>query len=505
MEVPFPGADINKPLSDVEVSIEANRCLYCYDAPCMNACPSHIDIPSFIWQIADGNVKGAARTILESNAMGASCARVCPVSELCEGACVYHHDDTPIRIGDLQRYATDKLRETGERVFEAGPDTGKTVAIIGGGPAGLSTARDLRRFGHAVTIFDAHEELGGLNTYGIVPFRLSTEVALWEAEQVTGMGVTVRNNTRVGTDVQMEDLVRDFDAVVIACGMSGVPSLGIPGEEQAWDALDFIERAKTHSPLQGPLGDHVAVIGAGNTAIDALVCAKRLGAERVTCFYRRGEESMTAYDFEYEFAKQENIEFRFFCAPVKIDAEGLHLVRTSLEGGKLSTVPGTEHVAKVDRVISAIGQGRWTDVLEKLGVALDDGVVRVDEHMATTRKGVFAAGDAIYAKGQREAMVVEAAQQGKIAAKAIEAYLMPERQPAPPKPLPKLVPAGHTHGRRTIADVTPYPVSPNPVSPKDLAPTRRSDAAPNVFAAALKSVVDTLSPRAERSGAEGPR
>ncbi|HEY8320454.1 MAG TPA: NAD(P)-dependent oxidoreductase [Candidatus Baltobacteraceae bacterium] len=470
MDTAFPGADIHKPLSKLEVSIEASRCLYCYDAPCMDACPSDIDIPGFIWQIADGNLKGSARTILHSNAMGASCARVCPVSELCEGACVYHHDDNPIRIGDLQRYATDHLRQTGEMVFEPGPDTGKKVAIIGGGPAGLATARDLRRYGHAVTIFDAHEDLGGLNTYGIVPFRLSTEVALWEADQVVRMGVTVRANTRVGVDVQMDDLVKDFDAVVIACGMGNVPSLMIEGEERAWDALDFIERAKTGKPLQGELGDHVAVIGAGNTAIDALTCAKRLGVERVTCYYRRGEESMTAYDFEYEFAKQEGIEFRFFTAPVKIDDEGLTVVRTchpersgaeSRDRQRLVQIPGSEYTEAVDTVISAIGQGRLLDTLEKLGVALDDGVVRVTDDMATTRKGVFAAGDAIYAKGQREAMVVEAAQQGKIAARSIEAYLMPERQLPPPAPLPELVPAGHTHGRKS-GKVTAYPVRANP-------------------------------------------
>jgi len=464
MDTAFPGADIHKPLSKLEVSIEASRCLYCYDAPCMDACPSDIDIPGFIWQIADGNIKGSARTILHSNALGASCARVCPVSELCEGACVYHHDENPIRIGDLQRYATDHLRETGEMVFEAGPDTGKKVAIIGGGPAGLATARDLRRFGHAVTIFDAHQDLGGLNTYGIVPFRLSTEVALWEADQVVRMGVTVKDNTRVGVDVQMDDLVKDFDAVVIACGMGGVPSLMIEGEERAWDALDFIERAKTGQPLQGELGDHVAVIGAGNTAIDALTCAKRLGVERVTCYYRRGEESMTAYDFEYEFAKQEGIEFRLFVAPVKIDDDGLHLVKTKIENGRLHTVPGTEFVEKVTTVISAIGQGRLLDTLETLGVHLDDGVVRVTDDMATTRKGVFAAGDAIYAKGQREAMVVEAAKQGRVAAASIEAYLMPERQPAAAKPLPQLVPAGHSHGR-VSGKVTAYPVLANPTAP----------------------------------------
>ncbi len=460
MDTPFPGADIHKPLSKLEVSIEASRCLYCYDAPCMDACPSDIDIPGFIWQIADGNLKGSARTILESNAMGASCARVCPVSELCEGACVYHHDDTPIRIGDLQRYATDYVRETGEQIFEAGPATGKNVAIIGGGPAGLATARDLRRYGHAVTIFDGHDELGGLNTYGIVPFRLSTEVALWEAKQVTDMGVDVRANTIVGRDVQMDDLVKDYDAVVIACGMGGVPTLGIPGEDRAWDALDFIDRAKTGKPLQGELGKHVAVIGAGNTAIDALTCAKRLGVDRVTCYYRRGPESMTAYDFEYEFAKQEGIEFRFFTAPVKLDDAGLTLSETSLEGGRLTLLADTEFVEPVTTVISAIGQGRLMKTLVTLGVTLDDGVVRVTDDMATTRQGVYAAGDAIYAKGQREAMVVEAAQQGKIAARSIEAYLMPERQAPAPKPLPDLIPAGHDHSR-PVTKVTAYPVAPN--------------------------------------------
>ncbi|HEY5257054.1 MAG TPA: NAD(P)-dependent oxidoreductase [Candidatus Baltobacteraceae bacterium] len=447
----FPGQPLGKPLSAFEVVIEANRCLYCYDAPCMHACPTHIDIPGFISQIADGNLKGSARTILESNAMGASCARVCPVSELCEGACVYHHDDTPIRIGDLQRYATDYLRETGETIFEPGPPTGKKVAVIGGGPAGLATARDLRRFGHAVTIFEAKDFLGGLNTYGIVPFRLDKDVALWEAQQVVDLGCEVRTSVRVGDDIGMESLVKDFDAVVIACGMGGVPDTDIDGKEHAWDAIDFIEAAKLGKPFE-KVGKHVAVIGAGNTAIDALTCAKRLGAERVTMFYRRGEEHMTAYDFEYDFAKAEGIEFRFFTLPTSIVREngkivGVKFVRTELveRNGRTSPVeiPGSEFVEPVDTVISAIGQSRLTDLFAKLGIAHRDGVIVVNDRMETSRPGLFAAGDCIYEKGMREAMVVEAAQQGKIAARSIEEYLMPERIPAPPRVLPTLTPAGH--------------------------------------------------------------
>lgn len=421
------GTSIHKPLTALEVKIEANRCLYCYDAPCMNACPTHIDVASFISKIAQGNLRGSARDILTANPMGASCARVCPTDELCEGACVYARDDSPIRIGDLQRYAIDAVMRSGEQLFAPGVPTGKSVAIVGGGPAGLSAARDLRLLGHAVTIFEAHEALGGLNTYGIVPFRLSTEVALWEASQIVELGARVFTGVRVGEDVTVESLLADFDALVLACGMGGVPSLGIEGAQLAWDALDFIERAKSGREV-APLGEHVAVIGAGNTAIDALTCAKRMGVPRVTMYYRRGEEHMTAYDFEYEFAKHEGIEFRFYCAPVRIAGDGnratrVTFARTELRDGALQRIPGSEFDEPVSTVISAIGQSRLDRTLAAFGIETDDGVVRVDDALRTTRAGVFAAGDCIYAKGAREAMVVEAAEQGKIAARSVDRYL----------------------------------------------------------------------------------
>lgn len=422
------GDSIHRPLSGIEVKLEANRCLNCYDAPCMLACPTHIDVPGFIGKIATGNLKGSARTIMDANPMGASCARVCPTEQLCEGACVYHAaGDSPIRIGDLQRYAVDYAMHNDLTLFEPGTATGKHVAIVGGGPAGLSAARDLRRLGHAVTIFEAKDELGGLNTYGIVPFRLDIDTALWEAAQVINMGVDVRSCTRVGVDVTAEELLSRYDALVIACGMGSVPSLSIPGEELdgVWDALDFIERVKLGQAV-GALGSQVAVIGAGNTAIDALTCSKRLAPDaRVTCYYRRGQEQMSAYAFEYEFAKQEGIEFRFFCAPVRIIGENgrvsaVEFVRTNADA---KPIAGSEFAEPVDTLIRAIGQSRLLSTLERLGVAHDEGVVRVGDSLETTRPGVFAAGDCIFAKGSREAMVVEAAEQGKTAARGVDAYL----------------------------------------------------------------------------------
>lgn len=344
-------------------------------------------------------------------------------------------DESPIRIGDLQRYVTDWAMKSQVELFRPGPPTGRRVAIVGGGPAGLSAARELARTGHAVTIFEAKPELGGLNTYGIVPFRLPAEVARWEAEQVIQLGVEVRTGVRVGEDLSAQELLDRYDAVVLAFGMGTVPRLGIPGEdlEGVWDAIEFIERVKTGEGV-GEIGNRVAVIGAGNTAIDAATCSRRLGAEQVTMYYRRTEAEMTAYPFEYEFAKQEGVEFRWLSAPKRILGEegrvqAVEFVRMRLEAADETgrprpvAIPGSEYIAEADTVIRAIGQTRLQRLGEAFQVETAEGVIRVDEDFRTSNPKVFAAGDCTFERGRGDAMVVEAAEQGKRAARSVHRYL----------------------------------------------------------------------------------
>jgi dihydropyrimidine dehydrogenase (NAD+) subunit PreT len=425
-------------LTDREAIEEANRCLYCYDAPCIKACPTGIDIPTFIKKIASGNLKGSAKTIMLSNPVGASCARVCPTEELCEGACVLNHSTKPIMIGKLQRYATDWAIRNEEALFQARKKNGKTVAVVGGGPAGLSAARELARMGYTVTIFEAEKEAGGLNTYGIVSFRLPQKISFWEVNQVKSLGVQIRTNTRVGKDISAKELLDDYDAVVLAVGMGRVPQLGIEGEDLdgVCDAIEFIKETKTKPLTDKLVGKRVVVIGAGNTAIDGATCSVRLGAENVKILYRRTKEEMTAYDFEYEFAKQDGVEFRWLTAPKRIigDENGkvthIECIRMKLgepdADGRRRPVPieGSEFTMRVDVVIKAIGQTRHLDLIKEFGLEHDDGVVKVNpENYQTSNPKVFACGDVIFAKGQGEAMVVTAAQQGKEAAYAIHQYL----------------------------------------------------------------------------------
>ncbi|WP_099364594.1 NAD(P)-dependent oxidoreductase [Fredinandcohnia onubensis] len=426
--------EVNPGLTNREAIEESNRCLYCYDAPCITACPTGIDIPTFIKKIASGNVKGSAKTIMKSNPIGASCARVCPTEELCEGACVLNHSTKPIMIGDLQRYATDWAIRNEQVLFEPGKKNGKTVAIVGGGPAGLSAARELGLLGYDVTIFEAAEKAGGLNTYGIVSFRLPQNISFWEVKQVESLDVKIRTNTRVGEDISVDDILHNFDAVILAIGMSKVPSLGIDGEELdgVYDAIDFVKETKTKPISDQFLGKKVVVIGAGNTAIDGATCSVRLGAENVKILYRRTVEEMTAYDFEYEFAKQDGVEFRWLTVPKKIvgDEQGcvkaIECIKMELgesgKDGRRRPVPieGSEFILEVDAVIKAIGQTRYTELIEQFGLDHNGGVVKINqETLQTSNKKVFACGDVIFGKGQGEAMVVSAAQQGKDAAYAI--------------------------------------------------------------------------------------
>lgn len=423
-------SEYHPPLTNHEAAIEANRCLYCYDAPCTHACPTHIDIPRFIKKIATGNLVGSARTILEANLMGATCARVCPVEELCEGACVLGAEHRPIMIGRLQRYATDYVYERGIDVFKPGAPTGKKVAVIGAGPAGLTCAGELAKLGHSVTVFEKRALPNGLSTYGIIVLREPVEVALAEAEMIKRLGVEIKTQMELGRNLSWEEVRNSFDAIFLSVGLGSVPQLGIPGEELIVDGLSYIETSKMNpSALQ--VGREVVVIGAGNTAVDCATIAKRLGAERVTMVYRRSEKEMTAYPHEYEFAKKEGIEFRFLTQPVEVMSEGgrvtgLKCVRMRLGAPDASgrpaaePVPGSEFVLPCDQVVKAIGQEKPA-VAKLLGLETEKGFIKVNHQFETSLPGVYAGGDCIRAKGS--ASTVMAVQDGKLAAFAIHRRL----------------------------------------------------------------------------------
>lgn len=427
-------AEVKAGMRPKEAIEESNRCLYCYDAPCIQACPTGINIPSFIKKIASGNMKGSARAIMEANPVGATCARVCPTEELCEGACVLNHSSKPILIGQLQRYATDWAIKRGQPLFAAGASNGKSIGIIGGGPAGLSAARELARYGFAVTVYEAKEQAGGLDTYGIVSFRLPQSISLWEVEQVRQLGVEIRTNTKVGQDISVEKLFSQHEALVLAAGMSKVPDLGIEGEQLTgvYDAIEFVEATKAEL-VTDLVGKRVAVIGAGNTAVDAATCSVRLGAVSVKMVYRRTRAEMTAYDFEFEFAKQDGVTFEWLSAPIRIigDEDGKVAalecqpmrLDAAEEGIRKNPVPeGLPYLLEVDAVIKAIGQSRHLPLIEQLGLDHKRGIVTVNASTyQTSNPRVYAAGDVIFGEGQGEAMVVAAAQQGKLAAHAINA------------------------------------------------------------------------------------
>ena len=344
-------ADIAPPLTSDYALLEANKCLFCYDAPCTIACPTHIDVPAFIKKIASGNLRGSARVILEANPFGHSCARACPVEVLCEGACVLNdRDEQPIKIALLQRHATDYVLEHKLKLFEPGTPTGKTVAVIGAGPAGLSCARELRRWGHAVTVFESKSQPGGLNTYGIAEYKLKADVALAEVQDILDLGVELRTGVTVES---IEELLAEYDAVFVGIGLGSTKRLGIPGEDLPGvvDALTFIEHLKTHPYRDTRVGQRVVVIGAGNTAIDAVTQAKRLGAAAATIVYRRGEADMPCYHYEYELAKRDGCGFRFQAAPQRIVSNG----NGTAAGVEVRTPQGNELIP-CDMVIVAIGQ-----------------------------------------------------------------------------------------------------------------------------------------------------
>ena len=426
-------AEIHPAMTAAEAAVEANRCLFCFDAPCMHACPTHIDIPGFIKKIASGNLKGSARVIFDANPVGATCARVCPVEVLCEGACVENTLlQKPIEIGRLQRYATDFTISREIRLFEAGEPNGKSVGIVGSGPAGISCATYLARLGYAVTIYEKRSLAGGLDTYGMAEYKMRRTVSLDEVAQAEALGVEFILNTEIVQDsgasagVSFADLKQRHDAIFLGIGLGAKNKLGIAGEDLdgVHDALHFIEQIKTREWSLVPLGKTVVVIGAGNTAVDAATQAKRLGAERVMMLYRRSESEIPAYDYEYELAKHDGIEFVWQAAPIKIlSPEGIRAGGLLLQCEKTD---GSHEPLEIpcDRVIKAIGQQKMRGFFEDVAkVELDEkGRVIVNDQMQTSDPSVFAGGDCVNGGGE----AVEAAQMGKLAAIGIHSSLTGE-------------------------------------------------------------------------------
>ena len=428
-------SDIHPPLEQHEALVEADRCYFCYDAPCMTACPTSIDIPLFIREIQAGNPTGAAKTILASNILGGMCARVCPTETLCEEVCVREvSEGKPVKIGLLQRYATDHLMEAGEHPFTRAEPTGKTVAVVGAGPAGLSCAHRLALHGHDVTLYDARPKPGGLNEYGIAAYKATEQFAQREVDFILSIGgITLKTGKALGRDIHLADLRRDYDAVFLGLGLAGVNALGAEGETSSGsaDAVAWIADLRQTTDLANlPVGRRVVVIGGGMTAVDAAVQAKALGAEEVTIAYRRGQDAMNASAYEQEIAQTRGVQIRCHLQPKRILAEGGHvrgieLERTTIEDGRL-TGTGETVTIEADQIFKAIGQSFLPDGLddESDGIALERGRIRVDAERRTSIKGVWAGGDCIF---EGEDLTVVAVQDGKVAAESIHAELAAEK------------------------------------------------------------------------------
>ena len=422
-------SDIHPPFETKDAAlVEANRCLFCYDAPCMKSCPTGIDVPKFIKQIATDNVKGSAHTIFVSNIMGAGCSKVCPVEKLCEGACVYNFmEEEPISIAKLQRYSTEKAMTANWQLFKRKESVGKRVAIVGAGPAGLSCAHVLSREGVDVTIFEKESKGGGLMTYGIAAYKVTPQFCEDEVNYILGIGgIEIKYNQELGKNISLADLQKDFDAVYLGIGVGLARQLEIPGEdlEGVVDAISFIYGIRESGFANVPVGDRVAVIGMGMTAIDAATQAKRLGAKQVTMVYRRTENEKPCTQVELDIAKLDGCEIIWLAAPKEIIGENgkvKQLVCSKMtlgepdESGRRSPVDtGEDFVLDVDMVIKAAGQMPFAGLVSTNGIANSNGKIQINNNQ-TNIKGVFAGGDCV--NGGKE--VVDAVQAGKVGARAI--------------------------------------------------------------------------------------
>jgi dihydropyrimidine dehydrogenase (NAD+) subunit PreT len=431
-------SDIHPPFETQSAAlVEANRCLFCYDAPCTKSCPTGIDVPKFIKQITTDNIKGSAHTIFSANIMGGGCSKVCPVEKLCEGACVFNlMEEEAIPIAKLQRYSTEKAIAGNWQLFERKPSNGKKVAIVGAGPAGLSCAHSLAREGVSVTVYEKESKGGGLMTYGIAAYKVTPEFCEEEVNYILGIGgIEVKYDHELGKNISLQQLRNDYDAVYLAFGVGIARKLNIAGEELqgVTDAIGFIYDIRTKGYPSIPVGDNVAVIGMGMTAIDAATQAKRLGARNVTLVYRRTQEEMPCTEAELNIAKLDGCEIIWLATPKEITGTGgkaeqltcsiMRLGEPDASGRREPVDTGETFDLPVDMVIKAAGQMPYTQLINENGIENGGGKVSINEHSSTNLPGIFSGGDCV--NGGKE--VVDAVQAGKDGAKAILEYFTQRR------------------------------------------------------------------------------
>lgn len=423
-------ADASPRMTPAQAVLEAERCLYCFDAPCATACPTSIDVPSFIKRIADGNLRGSARAILEANPLGGMCARVCPTENLCEAVCVRNtQEGKPVAIGRLQRHAVDALMESASpQLFTRAAATGKKVAVVGAGPAGLACAHTLARLGHDVVVFDAHAKAGGLNEYGLASYKTPGNFAQREVQWLLDIGgIEIRTGWKLESVAELDALRQGHDALFLGTGLASTHQLGVPGEELkgVQDAVDFIATLRQTVDLSTlPIGRRVVVIGGGMTAVDAAVQSRLLGAESVHMVYRRGPEALSASTAEQEWAQTNGVTIHHWLAPVEIVGTGGHasavrFARQALVNGKLMPT-GELETLEADMVFKAIGQQLGNPVLAQAGLKLEGGRIATDAVGQTSLPGIWAGGDC---RAGGLDLTVEAVEHGKQSARAIHAQL----------------------------------------------------------------------------------